>query len=669
MADAAFPHAVREIENCWITLSDGCRLAARIWLPRSAEQNPVPAVLEYLPYRKRDGSVVRDTVTHPYFAGHGYASVRVDMRGSGESDGLLEDEYLKQEQDDALEVIDWITAQDWCSGSVGMIGISWGGFNGLQVAARGPDALKAVVTICSTDDRYEDDIHFRGGCLQQENLGWGATMFSYSSRPPDPALVGEDWREIWMNRLENMPLMVETWLSHQRRDDYWKHGSVCEDFSSIKAAVLAVGGWGDAYSNAVPRLMKGLQSPVRAIIGPWMHRYPHIAKPEPRIGFLQECLRWWDHWLKKSDQGVMAEPPYRVYLMDSVRPQGHYDARPGEWIALDDWPDKSVDHRTLHLQQGGALAEDTSGEGLVEVSSDAAVGHQAGEYCIIWGGPEWPLDQRSDDSRSLCFETAPLNEPLALCGQGRLELEVSSDQAEALLAARLVDVAPGGEATRITYGVLNLSHRDSHEEPRALAPGKVYRISIKLDDVAYRVAKGHQLRLALSTSYWPLLWPSPQQARLTLSLSNSYLTLPCLTKTRVLPRPFEPVAMAPKLSETELRAPKFERRIIEDAAKGTYRIEILDDHGSYRIEEHGHERGSVTREVYEIHPDAPLSAKALCHWTQSLGRESWRIRTEAKIKQWADEENFYIDAELEAFEGEQQVFHRKWNRKVKRDFM
>src|SRR5712692_3558038 len=253
-----FPRTVRVIEHTLIPLKDGTMLAARIWLPDDAEQNPVPAILEYLPYRKRDGTYERDALTHPYLAGHGYAGVRVDIRGCGESSGLLFDEYAKQEQDDGVEVIAWLAAQPWCSGVVGMMGISWGGFNGLQIAARRPPALKAIVTICSTDDRYADDIHFMGGCLLNNNLGWASTMLAYMSRPPDPALVGERWREMWLHRLENQPLLVDLWLRHQTRDAYWKHGSVCEDFAAIQCPVYAVGGWADGYSNAVSRLLAGL---------------------------------------------------------------------------------------------------------------------------------------------------------------------------------------------------------------------------------------------------------------------------------------------------------------------------------------------------------------------------------------------------------------------------
>ncbi|HUF46149.1 MAG TPA: CocE/NonD family hydrolase, partial [Aestuariivirgaceae bacterium] len=213
-----FPRDVKELENVWIPMPDGCRLAARIWMPVDAEDEPVPAILEYLPYRKRDGTAGRDALTHPYFAGHGYACVRVDMRGNGESEGLMFDEYAPQEQDDALAVIEWLAAQPWSTGKVGMMGISWGGFNGLQVAARRPEALKTIITLCSTDDRYEDDIHFKGGCLIDENLGWGGTMLSYSSRPPDPALVGGSWRELWLNRLENLPFFAAQWLRHPHRD-------------------------------------------------------------------------------------------------------------------------------------------------------------------------------------------------------------------------------------------------------------------------------------------------------------------------------------------------------------------------------------------------------------------------------------------------------------------
>ena len=321
MIVTTFPNAVRVIEHTLIPLKDGTMLAARIWLPEDAEQNPVPAILEYLPYRKRDGTYERDALTHPYLAGHGYAGVRVDLRGSGELTGLLFDEYAKQEQDDGVEVIAWLAAQPWCNGSVGMMGISWGGFNGLQIAARRPPALKAIVTICSTDDRYADDAHYMGGTfLTTAALEWAFFFFSLMCLPPDPELVGDSWRAMWLERLQNIPLFQENWLQHQRRDAYWKHGSVCEDYAAIQCPVYAVGGWTDGYKNAIPRLLERLKVPRKGLIGPWAHAYPHFALPGPQIGFLQEILRWWDHWLKGVDTGVMDEPMLRAWMTESVKP-------------------------------------------------------------------------------------------------------------------------------------------------------------------------------------------------------------------------------------------------------------------------------------------------------------------------------------------------------------
>src|SRR3979490_1473776 len=263
-----FPRTVLGIEHTLIPLKDGTMLAARIWLPDDAEQNPVPAILEYLPYRKRDGTYERDALTHPYLAGHGYAGVRVDIRGSGESDGLLSDEYAKQEQDDALEIIAWLAAQPWCSGAVGMMGISWGGFNGLQVAARRPAALKAIVTICSTDDRYADDVHYMGGAKLNAGFGWASFFFGAMCHPPDTALVGERWRVVGRGVWANVLLFLEIWPRHQRRDAYWRHGSVCEDYAAIECPVYAVGGWTDGYTNAITRLLERLAPPPHGLIRP-----------------------------------------------------------------------------------------------------------------------------------------------------------------------------------------------------------------------------------------------------------------------------------------------------------------------------------------------------------------------------------------------------------------
>ncbi|MEM7123855.1 MAG: CocE/NonD family hydrolase, partial [Pseudomonadota bacterium] len=311
-----FPRPIREIETLWVPMSDGANLAARVWLPEDAEADPVPVILEAIPYRRRDGTAAGDVLTHPWWAGHGYACVRLDLRGSGDSDGVLLDEYLAGEQDDLVAAIAWLADQPWCSGSVGMIGISWGGFNGLQTATRRPPALKAIITCCSTDDRYADDVHYMGGCLLNDGVSWGSGIFAVVSRWPDPTVVGERWRDMWLERLNETDCPLIDWTRHQRRDGFWQHGSVCEDYDAIECAVYAVGGWTDGYTDAILRLMENLKGPRRALIGPWTHVYPHFGTPGPAMGFLQEGLRWWDRWLKGVENGIEDEPACQIWMQD-----------------------------------------------------------------------------------------------------------------------------------------------------------------------------------------------------------------------------------------------------------------------------------------------------------------------------------------------------------------
>lgn len=661
-----FPRAVREIENTWIRLADGCRLAARIWLPEDAETDPVPAILEYLPYRKRDGTAARDALTQPYIAGHGYACVRVDMRGNGESDGLMRDEYLPQEQDDALEVIEWIVAQPWCSGRVGMIGISWGGFNGLQVAARQPSALGAVITLCSTVDRYADDIHYKGGCLLAENLGWSSTMLSYSSRPPDPALVGERWRELWKQRLENQPHLAEIWLEHPHRDAYWKHGSVCEDYTAVQVPVLAVGGWGDAYKNAVPQLVEHLKHVCcKGIVGPWVHKYPHFAVPGPRIGFLQEALRWWDRWLKDIPTGVENDPDYRVYCQDGGPPQAMYDHRPGRWIAEPVWPSPNLTEQVMYLGHG-ELLEEIGPETAFRLQSPEDTGECAGEYCAIWLGPELPADQRLDDGRSLVFDGPILTEDLDILGAPLIRLQLAVNRPQAHIAVRLNAVNPDGSVERVTYGVLNLSHRHDPSRPQAMTSGQAESVALSLDHCAHRFRVGQRLRLSISTAYWPLIWPDPAPVTLTLHASGCELRLP-IRHDNGQPTPsFAEPESAPPLTTREIRPAHHVRRFSRDYVNGRSIAEFIADFGEYQDLSIDLTRGSVAREYYAIDPTDPTTARMDTHWTQTLNRGEWSVRTESHASLRCDAERFHVSARVEAYEGDTLIHEKHWERTLPR---
>jgi hypothetical protein len=621
---------MREIENAWIPMRDGTRLAARLWLPDDAEQTPVPALLEYLPYRKRDGTAERDSRTHPWYAAHGYASVRVDIRGSGESEGVLTDEYSQQELDDGVDVIAWLATQPWCSGAVGMFGISWGGFNALQVAALRPPALKAIVTICSTDDRYADDVHYMGGAKLDAGFGWASFIFSDICHPPDPALVGERWREMWLERLDALPLFLERWLRHQRRDAYWRHGSVCEDFSAIRCAVYAVGGWTDGYTNAIPRLLEHLEAPRKGLIGPWAHAYPHFALPGPQIGYLQETLRWWDHWLKGRDSGVMDEPMLHAWMTDSVKPATHHETLPGRWVTEPSWPPPSRERRRLHLTDGG-LSTAAAALAPRAVCSPMSLGRQSGSWCPFGRGEDQAGDQRPDDALSLVFDTPPLDETMEILGAPVLTLDIASDKPLATLIARLCDVRPDGESLRVSFGVLNLTHRDSHAEPSPLAPGQRYRVQIKLNDAGASFPAGHRLRLAVT-------------------ILGGTLELPV--------RPMLPVDPVQPMPPPESAPP--------DGVEGRPR-QVRP--GVMRFERIGLDVGNTWKFDDDIQGDDPLSATAAMQRTMTVARDGWQVKIETSMRMTCTREAFRLEASMRAFEGDKEVRHRTWDRSIPRDLV
>ena len=667
-----FPHETEVLDPVFIELSDGVRLAARIWLPTDARERPVPAILEYLPYRRRDGTAERDALTHPYFAGHGYASVRVDMRGAGDSEGVLRGEYLRQEQDDALEIIDWIVAQSWCAGAVGMIGISWGGFNGLQVAARRPSALKAIVSICSTDDRYADDIHYMGGCLLNDTPAWNGYMFSINTTPPDPAVVGDNrWKELWIERLRGSGLWLEDWLGHQRRDDFYKHGSVCESFADIEAAVYAVGGWADGYSNAVFRLLAGLESPCKGLVGPWAHKYPHFAEPGPAIGFLQECLRWWDHWLKGEETGIMDEPRLRCWIEDPAPPRTHYKERPGRWVAEASWPSPRIAERVFHLNRG-ALGNEPDASAPLAISSPTTVGMMAGQWCPHGLDPDLPGDQRLEAGGSLVFDTGPLDEALDILGAPVVSLELSSDKPVATLAACLSEVLPDGAATRVSYGLLNLTHRDSHEHPEPLEPGRRYRVRLQLNEAGHRFGAGNRIRVALSTAYWPVTWPAPEKATLTVTAGASTLSLPVRPESAADAslRPFEEPEGASPLDATVLAPPAFEWKFEHDMVGGTVTQRQRFDEGRITYNEHdGWTVASTHDERISVHPDDPLSAVLDITWTERFTRGDWEVSSRTRTQMTCSRTHFHVEASLEARQGEEVVHAQEWKRDIPRDLV
>ncbi len=661
---------IREVLNTWLPLSDGCRLAARLWLPEDAESHPIPAILEYLPYRKDDGTARRDALHHPYFAARGYACVRVDMRGSGDSDGILMDEYLPLEQDDALEILAWIAAQPWCTGSIGIMGISWGGFNALQIAARRPPELKAIISVCSTDDRYADDVHYVGGCLLDRNLGWATTMLAYNARPPDPLHVGDRWRSLWLDRLDRTPPWAHAWLEHQRYDDFWKHGSIYEDFSAITCAVYMVGGWADGYPNAIPRTLAGLSCPRKGLIGPWGHQYPQLGVPGPKIGFLQECLRWWDHWLKGKDTSVMKEPMLRAWIQESAPPGTFQTERPGRWVAENQWPPSGVEAHRYVLNASGALGAQAAPEQRLQFRGVQYAGLHSGSRTTFGRPGDFPPDQRAEDGLSLSFTSEPLAERLELLGYPGVTLSLAVDRPLALIVVRLCDVAPDGASSLISRGLLNLAQRQSREQPTPMAPGQRERVTLQMDVLGCAVPAGHRLRVAISPTYWPYVWPSPEPVTLSLFTgADSYIDLPVRPpRDDVAAFPaFEPAETAPPLAIEVLRPAASSRHLAHELTTGVVEETLRADDGRWRQIANDLEYESSTTTRFRIVEGDPLSATIRCERSFDIGRGEWQTRVEVWSEQRSDLTTFYVDSACDAFVGSERVFSRTWTFQAPRD--
>jgi hypothetical protein len=247
-------HEALAVRDVRIPVSDGLALSANLWLPVPTPDAPderFPAILEMLPYRKDDWRAASDQGRGEWLAARGYALCRLDVRGTGSSPGIALDEYTARETQDGYDAVEWLAAQPWSNGNVGMWGISYGGFTAIQVAKLRPPALKAIVPMMATDDRYTDDVHYLGGCVTVSELSqYAVSMVGMNALPPWPAYRGPSWIKEWRERLERTPVWLFEWLRQQHDGPYWRQGSIAPDYGAIEAAIFSIGGWMDEYVDA-----------------------------------------------------------------------------------------------------------------------------------------------------------------------------------------------------------------------------------------------------------------------------------------------------------------------------------------------------------------------------------------------------------------------------------
>ncbi|CAM5613942.1 hypothetical protein SALBM311S_12353 [Streptomyces alboniger] len=532
----SFPYETTH-EDLRIPLPDGTLLYARVWRPLTDE--PVPAILEYLPYRLTDWTAPRDWQRHPWYAGHGYASVRVDVRGHGNSGGIPGDEYSATELADGVEVVNWLAAQPWCDGRVGMFGISWGGFNSLQIAALAPEPLKAVVTVCSTDDRYDNDVHYMGGSVLAVDMhAWAATML--------------------------------------------------------------------------------------------------------------------------ADTGVLDEPLLRAYVSDSHPPATVYDTLPGRWVGEPAWPSPHVSTVSYALQGAPRL-----------VRSPQHTGIDAGRFFPFGNDADLPPDQREEDARSVCFEFE-VGEETWVLGRPAVRLRLSSEVPRGQVIARVCDVAPDGSSTLVTRGVLNLSARQGRDRAVPWAPGATEDVEFELNGIGHVFPAGHRIRLAVSSAYWPWIWPQPESAAgFTLDPAGSVLELPVRdhemdgSVTFEEPEQSEPLGVAHPVTLDE---PRPERLVVRDVAKGEWRLEVDPRYGGTRVYPDGLEFAEDALGTYTIDEADPLSARARSDWSVRLHRPElgWEATVRTRSELTCDGEDFHTSNEVICTDGGEVVFHRTWEKRIPR---
>jgi putative CocE/NonD family hydrolase len=641
-------------QGAWIPMSDGIRLAATLYLPDAEDRRPV--ILEALPYRKDDVTAY-DTPEYRRLRDEGgFAVCRVDLRGTGSSEGIATDEYPPREQDDLCEVIAWLASQEWCTGRVGMYGFSYSGFNSIQVAMRRPPHLGAIVPIYATDDRYTDDVHYYGGIRRGADLpDYPLFMVAMNALPPVPAIAGDDWRKSWRERVERLEPWVLRWLAEQTDGPFWRHGSLRPRYDRITCPTMIVAGWADGYRNATFRMFERLRCPKRLLIGPWSHTSTETSRPGPRIDLVPELIRWFEHWLR-APNGVDEEPPISVFVRRSTRPDANLDAYRGEFRHEPAWPPER------YAPTARSLAE-ASGPGARRLELKGDVGVAAPYWCASSLPYTQPFDQRADEAFSLCYEWPELPGELEIMGYPRVELALRSSASVALVAAKLCDVFADGSSALVSRGALNLTHRDSHAEPAPLEPGRTYEVAVELDATSWVFEPGHRIRLSLAASDWPNLWPPPRPLELTVDAARSRLVLPVLKGPPPVTEP--PVFRPPRPQPARAPHPAAGRpaqvwRLEHDVLDAERRL-VTNQGAEAELEIGGHltERYSATVGVSTGDCGRAYnraSARFRLEWAEAT------VETEARAHLRSDAESFYLELVLDVSEDGVILWSRRWDR-------
>ncbi|MCI0550076.1 MAG: CocE/NonD family hydrolase [Anaerolineae bacterium] len=636
--------------NLRLRMRDGIELSANLWQPVATRPDEkCPAILEMIPYRKDDHRYNTDHRHGQYWAERGFAFCRLDVRGTGSSDGIAYGEYMPEQTQDGYDVVEWLAGQEWCNGNVGMWGISWGGFTSIQVAKLQPPHLKAIIPMYATDDRYLDDVHYLGGCVSlADHSQYAVSMVGMNAMPPQIDYT-PNWAEKWKARLEATPFWLFDWLKHQTDGPFWRSGSLAPEYDQIQCAVFNIGGWMDPYVDPALRMQAHSAAPSKTLIGNWVHSYPSHAYPAPNLDHLHEMERFFTHWLKGEEDGVMDEPPLTLFRREYTQPEAFPARFNGEWVSLPRFPvaeskptDFYLGDKTLSASPAPANTPPDSLRHMPAHGTRAS---------LCWGAGHAPnglaRDLRPDEALIPTFTSEPLTEPLDILGFPEAVIYLSCDSPIANVIVRLTDVAPDGTSSQVTAGILNLTHRDSHSNPQPLTPDHIYEVRVKMRSTAYRFLPGHRIRLSLASGYLPVVFPAPYPFTLTLyhnSENPSRLNLPVVPTSVYLTPPTFKTTPPDLISSGGGASDDPVWQIVEDVLNQTTTVHIYE--GGPDLLPDGRVLYNSERIEITSHASDPLRARMYNEVIYRFDDHGYKIEIIASGTKRATEKEFHLDVQL-----------------------
>lgn len=650
-----------EIIREWLRMEDGVRLSATLFKPVAKQEGEkFPVLFEFLPYRKDDSFYLRDYPLYSYFARRGYVSVKVDIRGTGSSEGAVPPrEYSERELEDAGECIRQLSEAPWSNGNVGMWGISWGGFNAIQVAMRRPPGLRAILAMDAADDLYHDDVHYIDGAFHVDQYELSIDTDLGLPRWPDYALDADYFE----TRFNAYPWFL-TYLKQQKDGEFWRNNSLRWNYSSIQVPVYLIGGLLDGYRDSIPRMLENMNVPIKAVIGPWPHAWPDNGVPGPNYEWRREVVRWWDYWLKGKDTGIMEEPRFAVFVRDAHLPDAQLQMTPGHW-RYEEWPIQRTDWVKLYPGEGHRLKL-SAGDSWIDRLKYVPSSGIAALYW--WGDPTG--DMRRDDAESLVYDSEVLDETKEVIGFPRVFLHVSADAKLAHWAVRLEDVHPDGSVSLVTGGVLNGAQRNSRLFPEYLIPGEVYELDFPLHFTTWTFKPGHRIRLAISNALFPMIWPTPfpMTTRLFLGTDATRLELPVIPfAQRPIPNFPPPEAREERPDARPLESPgwPYKHTVTRDLGRSTTTVELEAER---RWEIQGDKYASVEKVAYQTNDLDPARSSFFGEGGHTVQMEGRILAVKLMVSIDSDADRFNVKIVRQVFENGNLIRERRWEASLPREF-